>query len=267
MNDSIGNLVLENLRDYMVNASILDNRPAEYDLGNAFAVLNGDRSSMFNYVFLRPEIENIDEDTVIRIVNFLKERGCDATLPLEGRMKKTQKLFIKHGIKLASVPRKAIIDATIPILTYKQNILESLEFRKVNSVERLAFYDQCTAEIFSHKDNTVTHFYKGLTKVDFDTSPLQAFTVHRFGSTVGTCAMLINKTSKTVGYYADGVMRNHRNQGIGTALLEYRRRIARNWGCEYIVAESMPMSINMYTNAGAKMVGGLKLYVTNFHDH
>ena len=89
---------------------------------------------------------------------------------------------------------------------------------------------------------------------------LNAFLVKKNQEFVGTCTLYVQ--GDIAGFYADGVFEKYRNQGIGTQLVLKRIQIAKEMGCQSVIAHCMSASVSLYKRIGFRMMGKLPLYIS-----
>ena len=248
------NLHTKNLKDYIGYAAETSGLGQFHDFDGNAVIYNGAPDSLFNWVICK---DDITECQVIKILQFLKERNWEVTWAVDTHMPGLKFFLEKHGAKLVSEPKKAFLNLA-GFYVQCSDIDNSLEFLKVEDSQRLEMFDQFTSKIFCHKTDVVTKFLKGVTHIKQNS--LNAFLVKKNQEFVGTCTLYVQ--GDIAGFYADGVFEKYRNQGIGTQLVLKRIQIAKEMGCQSVIAPCMSASVSLYKRIGFRMMGKLPLYIS-----
>ncbi|QXK92138.1 GNAT family N-acetyltransferase [Neoehrlichia mikurensis] len=249
-------LVTNNLKQYIIYANQLSGWEL-HTFNNVTLIINGSKSSIFNYVFLENCTNNICETSIQKTFQYLQQRKIEATWPLDQSSKYAKPILEKLGLMIANSPKKAIVDITNYFMPHNK-IDITLEI--VDNHSKLTQLDLLASQIFHCNVNEVALFLRGLSNHKVSDSKLQFFLVKLHNTLVGICGMYIH--NQVAGFYSDGVLPEYRNQQIGTSMTLQRIKIAQQHDCKYAVAQCMKPSINLYKRLGFKMIGNLPLYVS-----
>jgi GNAT superfamily N-acetyltransferase len=83
---------------------------------------------------------------------------------------------------------------------------------------------------------------------------------HAEGKPLGICTLF--RSGAVAGFFDVGVLDRARNRGIGSALMSYACRFARDLGCEAAVLISSGMGYSMYQRAGFREVARIGYWYT-----
>lgn len=243
----------KNLREYMSYAS-LNGGWEIHNIGENLIVYNGSSESLFNYVFCTPDVT---EDQIKEILSYLDEKNWEATWPVDPHMTRLQFYLNKHNVTKVSAPKKAFLN--LSNYTFKSDAIDnSVQLVRVEDEESLKTLDGYLSEIFFHSRDVVVKFLRYLTNKE--QRQLNFFLVKKNNEFVGACGFFVQ--DGTAGFYADGVFRKYRNQGIGSQMILQRMRLAKEMGCENAIAHCMSMSVSVYKKQGFSMLGSLNLHVS-----
>ncbi len=247
-------LALQNLKEY-INYGMKISNWESYSFDKIKFIYNGHRESLFNYAFCE---DDVTQESVIEVLNFLKGKGWEATWPVDTHMKRLSSILDKLKLLHTSSPKKAVLNVSNFIELASAKKVDGLKLVKVNSREMLDLYDQATSEIFYHDEKIVTQFLRGLQ--DDKEDKLQVFLGQIGEEYVGTCAIYFGSVS--AGFYADGVFRRFRSRGIASQMVSQKIKIVQNYGYKYAIAHCMSASVRLYERLGFRMLGNLKLYIS-----
>ncbi|MGN7619027.1 MAG: hypothetical protein ACTJLM_03905 [Ehrlichia sp.] len=91
-NTHISSLVTSNLKDYMIYTTQISNLEI-YNFENITLTINDSRSSLLNFAFHNINYDintECNENAIIKVLEFLKERNIEATWPVDSHTKKTK---------------------------------------------------------------------------------------------------------------------------------------------------------------------------------
>ncbi|MBQ4874485.1 MAG: GNAT family N-acetyltransferase [Rickettsiaceae bacterium H1] len=245
---------LRNLKEYITYTMEISNWE-RYSFNNIEFIYNGHKESLFNYAFC---LEEVTKNDVVEVLEFLQEKKWEATWPVDVHMGNLAVILDDLKLLHASTPKKALLNITGFIEPSNMKEVPNLKLVKVETDELITEYDKATSEIFYHNTGIVTEFIRGVAKNHTD--KLQFFLAKINDECVGTCAFYIG--SESIGFYADGVFPRFRGQGVASQMILKKIEIAQKQGCKYAIAHCMKQSINLYQRLGFRMLGNLKLYVS-----
>ena len=247
-------LALQNLKEY-ISYTMEISGWEHYSFNNIEFIFNGHEESLFNYAFCEADVTRED---IIEVLKFLQEKKWEATWPVDVHMQHLGTILDDLKLLHASTPKKAVLNIANFIEPSNMKEVAQLKLIRVNTDELISEYDKSTSEIFHHNEIIVSQFIRGVARNDTD--KLQFFLAKIDNEYVGTCALYMG--SKSVGFYADGVFRKFRGNGIASKMISKKIKIAQEHGYQYAVAHCMKQSINLYQRLGFRMLGNLKLYVS-----
>ena len=258
-NTHISSLVTSNLKDYMIYATQISNLEM-HNFGNITLTINESRSSLLNFAFHDTNTTDCNEDSIVKVLEFLKKRNIEATWPVDSHMKKLKTMLEKLGLSSVSLPKKAVAaigNYLIPNTNGPKIVLDI-----VDSEEKLTDLDNIASKVFYSDHKEVATFLRGLVNQnDTQNLKLKFFLVKYNNIKVGICGMYVK--DKVVGFYSDGVLPEYRNKGIASQMVLERIKIAKKeYNCNYAIAQCMKPSVNLYKRLGFKMLGSLSLYTS-----
>ena len=253
MQASNSSLVTQNLKDYILYTVRLSNWEVHDEFDGTIFTINGTKESLFNFVFCKTE------SSIQKTLNYLQERGVEATWVADPPTEMIGSSLEKYGIRHVSTPKKALLNLKNYFLP--NDIISNLKLIVVDTKDLLEQLDSYTSQIFYHKIGIVSTFFRGLLNYDHEKSGLKFFLVKLNNEVIGTCGIYIQ--DNVAGFYSDGVLKMYRNQGIGTQMVLERIKIAKQFECKYIIAHCMKPSVNLYRRLGFQMLGNLHLYTSS----
>ncbi|QLK56704.1 GNAT family N-acetyltransferase [Ehrlichia ruminantium] len=258
-NSHISSLVIDNLKNYftyVVKISKLESHNFE----NIILILNNQHSSLLNFAFHDTTTTDCNEEAIIEVLEFLKQRKTEVTWAVDSHMKKLKSTLEKLGVVGVSFPKKAIVNIENYIIPNIPNLPITLDL--VDNEAKLFELDNIALRVFHSAPGEVRTFFKGLANYyDIIDPRIKFFLVKYNNVKVGICGMYVQ--DKVVGFYSDGILPEYRNQGIASQMVLERIKIAKKqYACKYAIAQCMKPSVNLYRRLGFKMLGNLSLYTS-----
>lgn len=142
------------------------------------------------------------------------------------------------------------------------DVSPTLSIEPVLNQEAFNDWDHISAQIFEHEPNMGTQFFHGFSELDYSENPrLKLFLAKLNGQPVG-CSLLHMYEGIAILMH-NGVLERYRRQGIGTAMVQARIRLAYEMGCTHAVAQCCQMSKTLYEKQGFERVCGYVFYTTS----
>ncbi|KYH12660.1 acetyltransferase [Neorickettsia sp. 179522] len=222
-------------------------------VGDHLIVYNGVKDSLFNYVFCS---NAVTESEFVTILEHLNERGWDMSWAVEPSMSVLKMYLGKYNIKRTSNPKKAFLDLSrYTIHSSKINV--SIKFKQISTLEEVQLFDELSSRIFWHRPGVLVPSFRGIGEADPDR--LRFFLVYVDSKIVGVCGFYLDE--RVACFYADGVLQEYRQCGIGMQLVLQRLALVKELGCDAAIAHCInPISESLYRKMGFRMLGGLGLY-------
>ncbi|WP_081430825.1 GNAT family N-acetyltransferase [Neorickettsia sennetsu] len=247
-----GLLHFRNLRQYVCYLAKISNWEI-IAVGDHLIVYNGVKDSLFNYVFCSSAIT---ESEFVTILAKLNERGWNMSWAVEPGMSVLKMYLGKYNIGRTSNPKKAFLDLsryTIP----SSKIDTSVKFKQIFTLEEVQLFDDLSSRIFWHRPGVLVPSFRGIGEAD--PNRLRFFLASLDGKIVGVCGFYLDE--RVACFYADGVLQEYRERGIGMQLILQRLALVKELGCDAAIAHCInPISESLYRKMGFKMLGGLGLY-------
>jgi ribosomal protein S18 acetylase RimI-like enzyme len=215
--------------------------------GTDTSVITGYPSALFNLV--RFDTKNHDRIHKLKSVNtpFI----CLPSKRLEAEFE----AFAKEQDLVKADAVSASIFSNLEAFQYKP--IANFKIQSVTNTDDLLAVDQISSVVFNHPPYLAFDFIKPA----LGNPAIQLFLAYTNDQPVG-CGML-SFVNHQAGLYWLGVHPDFRNQGIATALVEYRMNIAKELGYTSIIAQNMTPSLGLYKRLGFKQQGELPLYMWN----
>lgn len=215
--------------------------------GKDTSIITGYPSALFNLI--RFDTKNKERINKLKNANIPFICLPSKTLEAEFEAFATEQDLVKADVVNAS------IFSSLETFKYKPN--PKVKIQTVTNTDDLLAFDQVTSVVFNHPPHLAFDFIKPA----LGNPEIHLFLAYQNEQPVG-CAML-SLVNHQAGLYWGGIHPDFRNQGIATALVEYRMNIAKELGYTSIIAQNMTPSLGLYKRLDFKQMGELPLYIWN----
>jgi len=236
------------------------------DKGHLWAATTGIETADLNFACNEKPLTERDLDAVQQIKEYILNRN----LPFwwwvfpSAQLPQTAEILAAEGFSL--IQRVASMAVDLHAVTWEKGNYTDWRIEQIRTEEELKIWEDVSFRGFEFPEHTRSQYNGFVRRFNIRAgSPQILFLASVENEPIATALLFCQ--DKTAGIYFISTLRNHRNKGVGLAIVRAVMRFAQQTGRQYCSLQSTEAGWNVYAKAGFKEYCRADIYCLKQHQN